>query len=599
MINQSFAEGKNVYVKSSTVKILISMLTLVMLTLNMINPALGEQQYKTCRVTLLAVLSDGRGATVPGEIRVIYGGKGLISTSSGVGEDVAVSFNLALMYASVITGVDYKCCNYYLDISANVGGLSATLLFFIALLQIFQGQECSTSVSATGIIGPGGIVGAVAGLEQKLLAAQEKNLTLVYIPGVELQLLNYTPVSVRGIFTVYDFIYEEFENSKTTMTNKSAQIAFRTIYENLSSITGNILHQLESVMWRDEYYELAHKYLEEAFTVASHDRYYVASSLAYAALVNAYISKLAYLNTTNTEALHREISSTMEETLTIASSIKNKIIQELEVIAKTKYVNPAYLDLLITTYTRASEAEKLAIQAKTSFSAEKDVNEAIYITARAWTRALSALGWFNVTLDNYSNVNETLSMRNVGLINTRLKEFLDAHVNYLLQMGIGRRINLSEKNDLVKFIQIFEQLLDISRDLYTSLPSRVLFISNSTELVRSLVTRLKRLVEGFTEHYNYYPLSTLLVLDLAEYYLNLGFEPLTVMSLIYTELPRLALYMLAARAEKWVTMVSHPIYAPREVAVIYSLVILFCGLYLLYSTYKSFEKRRLLLAAEV
>ena len=599
MINQSFAEGERVHVKSSPAKMLVFMLILVLLILNTINPVLGEREYKSCRIVLLAVLGDGRGATVPGEIRIVYGGKGLISTSNGVGEDVVVSFNLALMYASAITGVDYKCCNYYLDISANVGGLSATLLFYIALLQIFQDRECSTDISATGIIGPGGVIGAVAGLEQKLLAAQEKNLTLVYIPGVELQFLNYTPIPVKEVFTVYDFVHEEFENSKTNIIHKNVQITFRTVYENLSSMIENILNQLESVEWRDEYYELARRYLDEALTAASRDEYYVASSLTYAALVNVYTSKLAYLNTTSSEALHEEIRSALEEALVIALNIKNGVTQKLEVIAKTKYVDPVYLDFLITSYTRASEAEKLAIQAKTSLSTTRDIDETIYITARAWARALSALGWFNVTMSNYNSVGETISVRDVGLIKTRLKEFLSAHVKYLLQMGINREINLSEKNDLVWFVQIFEQLLDISRDLYTTLPSRVLFTSNSTEVIRPLVTRLKRLVEGFMGRYKYYPLSTLLVLDLAEYYLGLGFEPFTVMSLIYTELPRLALYILAANAEKWVITGSQPFYVPRETAVIYSFVILLCGLYLIYSTYKSLEKKRLLLATEV
>jgi len=599
VINQSFAEGEGVYANSSPVKMLVFMLILVMLILNTINPALGEHQYKSCKIVLLAVLDNGRGASVPGEIRVVYGGKGLISTSNGVGEDVVASFNLALMYASAITGVDYKCCNYYLDINANVGGLSATLLFYIALLQIFQGRECSTDISATGIIGPGGVIGAIAGLEQKLLAAQERNLTLVYVPGIELQLLNYTPIPVKGVFTIYDFVHEEFENSKITTTYKNAQITFRTVYENLSSTSENILRQLESVEWRDEYYEYARKYLEEAFTAAAREEYYTASSLAYAALVNVYTSKLLYLNNTSSEALQEEIRSALEETLTIALSIKNEIAQNLGVVEKTKYVDPAYLDMLITSYIRASEAEKLAIQAKASLGAVRDVKETIYTTARARSRALSAQGWFNVTLNNYSSIGETLSVRNVRLINTRLKEFLSVHVKYLLQMGINREINLSEKNDLLEFVQIFEQLLDISRDLYTTLPSRVLFTSNSTEVVRPLVTRLKRLVEGFMRLYEYYPLSTLLVLDLAEYYLDLGFEPFTVMSLIYTELPRLALYMLAANAEKWIITSSRPLYVPRETAVIYSFVILFCGLYLFYSTYKSLEKKRLLLTTEV
>jgi uncharacterized protein len=68
-------------------------------------------------------------------------------------------------------GVDYKSYNNYLKIGGDVKGLSVTLLFYIILSHMLSRGTCPQGVSATGIIGPGGVVGAVGGLEQKLRAA--------------------------------------------------------------------------------------------------------------------------------------------------------------------------------------------------------------------------------------------------------------------------------------------------------------------------------------------------------------------------------------------------------------------------------------------
>ena len=88
-------------------------------------------------------VSGGEGLTIPGEITISTRGAGAIS-STGVSRDVLVSFKLALIYASITMGVDYKSYNYYLKIGGDVKGLSVTLLFYIILSHMLSRGHLST-----------------------------------------------------------------------------------------------------------------------------------------------------------------------------------------------------------------------------------------------------------------------------------------------------------------------------------------------------------------------------------------------------------------------------------------------------------------------
>lgn len=55
-----------------------------------------------------------------------------------------MSFKLALIYASITMGVDYKSYNYYLKMGGDVKGLSVTLLFYIILSHMLSRGHLST-----------------------------------------------------------------------------------------------------------------------------------------------------------------------------------------------------------------------------------------------------------------------------------------------------------------------------------------------------------------------------------------------------------------------------------------------------------------------
>ncbi len=516
---------------------LLAYLTLILITPSWLSTLITTQRYFTCRVQLLAI-SGNRGLLIPGEISISTGGTGAI-LSIGVSRDVLASFKLALIYASITTGVDYKSYNYYLKIDGDVKGLSATLLFYVVLSDMLGKGTCPQSISATGIIGPGGVIGAVGGLEQKLEAAAAGNISLIYAPGVQRDVFNYTSISVRGVYTVYDLGYLQRgeEYSDVYLLINSTQLLFKPVYMNLSSTASAVLSELEALNWSSEYTNNALEKLREASLAAEQDKYYVAASLAYSALVNAYISRLLYAYESRSGDILEILNETASRVLITASSTKSEITNLLEWAAEDGLIDPVYFDVLITAYARISEAEKYA---RTAINLVENVGALIKSIAVAEARTLSAYGWLIVANSTRSALNRLVNVSNTVYLSRLAREFLSEHLEYLTLLGLATSSNLTETSSVSDLLEVFSTLLDASRSIYS--PSNAVFIPTSREVVKTLVKSLKSVVVNYTVLYSYVPLSTLLVLDLAEYYLNISVDPSDVISLVYSELPRVALY---------------------------------------------------------
>jgi HEPN domain-containing protein len=524
-----------VYSKITTT--LLAYLTLILITPSWLSTLITNQRYFTCRVQLLAI-SGNRGLLIPGEISISTGGTGAI-LSTGVSRDVLASFKLALIYASITTGVDYKSYNYYLKIYGDVKGLSATLLFYVVLSDMLGKGTCPQSISATGVIGPGGVIGAVGGLEQKLEAAVAENISLIYAPGVQRDVFNYTPISVRGVYTVYDLGYPQRgeEYSDVYLLINSTQLLFKPVYMNLSSTASAVLSELEALNWSSEYTNNALEKLRKASLAAEQGKYYVAASLAYSALVNAYISRLLYAYESRSGDILEILNETASRVLITASSTKSEITNLLEWAAEDGLIDPVYFDVLITAYARISEAEKYA---RTAINLIENVGALIKSIAVAEARTLSAHGWLIVANSTRSALNRLVNVSNTVYLSRLAREFLSEHLEYLSLLGLATSSNLTETGSVSDLLEVFSTLLDASRSIYS--PSNAVFIPTSREVVKTLVKSLKSVVVNYTVLYNYVPLSTLLVLDLAEYYLNISVDPSDVISLVYSELPRVALY---------------------------------------------------------
>ncbi|MEM4488442.1 MAG: hypothetical protein QXK88_06575, partial [Desulfurococcaceae archaeon] len=109
----------------------------------------------TCDAPLLAIDNSGKGIVVDLRVTLISPGQGSVEAMGGADRDAVSSFKLALIYASVMTGVNYKCCNYLIYSPIEVKGLSGTLFFYILLLNMLKHRTCLLNITSTGIIGPG------------------------------------------------------------------------------------------------------------------------------------------------------------------------------------------------------------------------------------------------------------------------------------------------------------------------------------------------------------------------------------------------------------------------------------------------------------
>lgn len=564
--------------------VIISAYIVLIVAFSWLSPLVITPQYFSCRIQLLAISGD-KGLIIPGEIRVIPGGTGAIS-SSDVSGDVLVSFKLALIYASITTGVNYKSYNYYLKISGDVKGLSATLLFYIVLSQMLGKGECPQGISATGIIGPGGVIGAISGLEQKLEAARGGNISLIYAPGVQQNTFNYTSINVKGVYTVYDIepSWGRTGNSKLYQLFNYTQLLFKPVYENLSNTANAILSELSSLNWRDEYSKTARERLEESTVAADQGKYYVAASLAYSALVNAYISRLSCIYKLQSIRILGVVNETLFNVLSTASTIKSEIIQRLEEAVLSGSLDPVYLDLMITAYTRISEAERLAKQAS---NLRGDIEELISNTAVAQARVLSAYGWLSVANNTHSNINMSINISYTGFLSKLAREFLSIHLDYLSLLGLEWSSNVPETSSVTSLLEVFSVLLDASRVIYTSL--NTVFTPTSREVVEALMESIRGVVENYTRLYGYVPISTLLVLDLAKYYLNIGVKPSEAIILVYSELPRVALYAYMAIVKEHEHALPWYLNLQVEVLAFIAMALLVSGVLLYYLKKRSRE----------
>lgn len=89
--------------------------------------------------------------------------------SNAFAQDTIISFKLALLYSSLLTGEDYRKYDYTISVHGitQVEGTSASLLFLLFSISLFKNESIDSLKSATGIIGPGGVVGRVGGFPRR------------------------------------------------------------------------------------------------------------------------------------------------------------------------------------------------------------------------------------------------------------------------------------------------------------------------------------------------------------------------------------------------------------------------------------------------
>ncbi|MEZ0394496.1 MAG: hypothetical protein ABWK00_05600 [Desulfurococcaceae archaeon] len=159
----------------------------ILLTAVAADIASGTRYSLSTTWPLLAVDEGGRGRVVYVTIEVACPGSGLLTAEppGAFDRSFMLSARYALLLASLFTGFNYSSCDFGLRLANGQGvtlsGGSAALALFMAFAGLERGS--AEPVPATGVLGPGGLVGLVGGLSEKVSAAREASYELVVGPA--------------------------------------------------------------------------------------------------------------------------------------------------------------------------------------------------------------------------------------------------------------------------------------------------------------------------------------------------------------------------------------------------------------------------------
>lgn len=454
----------------------------------------GEHVSKesfTYKLSLLAVDNEGRGRIVDVYITVSTPGRGVITVipSNAFSQDTLLSFKLALLYASLLTGEDYRRLDYTISVQglAQVEGTSATLLFTVFAISLLRNESFDSLKSATGIIGSGGIVGRVGGVAQKVEAAKSYGLKLVTGPFSS----NVSDEIYQPVLTVFQ-AYEKFsqkslfpELSYEYLYAPSLSSYFKEVWMNFYNKTNQIIASLNNSMWTDSFLEKSLNLLSLSTNYVEVKHYYTASSIAFQAYYYGYSSLLNYSYHTSLPEFENNISA-----------IRNKVREarlfiERQSRLETCY-NPLIIDLYVNALKRIEESEEAVKAADESIELIYKIGNYSYSIARAET----SLAWVNA-----SNVYERRNCIAVSILNTyltRMQELLSTSISYYTAMSYlsGFEPIPSTGNTFLDLIYTLKALEKMAEQLYANpalIKNEIFPVLGSPSIKEFLLNSLKSL----------------------------------------------------------------------------------------------------------
>lgn len=421
----------------------------------------SAQESSTYKLSLLAIDNEGKGRIVDVYITVSTPGKGVVTIipSNAFSQDTLLSFKLALVYSSLLTGEDYKRLDYTISVQgiAQVEGTSATLLFTVFTISLLRNESFDSLKSATGIIGPGGIVGRVGGIPQKVDAAKSSGLKLVAGPLTA----NITDEIYQPVLTVFQ-AYEKFSETSLfpelnyeNIYSPSLSTYFEEVWMNFYNKTSIIVELLNKSMWMDSFFENSLNLLNLSTKYAEERHYYTASSIAFQAYYHGYSSLLNYSYHTSPHDFDNNVTSIRERVEETRMLIEEKI--QLE----TCY-NPLIIDLYVNALKRIEESEEALRAADESVDLIYRIGNYSYSLARAET----SLAWVNAV-----NAYERRNCIASSMLNTylaRIRELLSTSISYYEAMSylIGFPPVPYTGNSFLDLVYTFKAFEEMTEQLY-------------------------------------------------------------------------------------------------------------------------------------
>lgn len=524
-----------------------------------------EHWVREAGFKLLAVGEKGEGLTIDVAATIIYPGTGVLRTrgEGSVAGDTVNSMRLALWYASVLTGVDPGVIDVYITLRnpVKLEGPSATLLFTLVFTALLRGDRVNSSYTATGIIAPGGVVGAVGGLEAKLSAAAEAGLTRVVASSVApvdspLYYPSLTLLDAYHAFTGVDLVSRVEWSPVMHALNSSMLAGFNESYNYFTGLYESLDERLPA-SWSDEYRVTARLYHERSLEAYSARLYYAAASMAFASLHNILASYLHYVSTYSPQLLREEFSRLLAESNETINRVRSGMTELSREISSQGSVDLCLLDSLVLTYERIIEVDRGIQVLQRELSGTQRLEDLVPEASYLYARSLTALEWLRITNSTRHSCGIPVGLSSVeGLIDS-LKEALKVHVAYLddltnssiiltgdtrVEDGVGR---------LAYYVSLFQ---DIASQFYslTGLP-RVLPIHVDHDAYAALLDTYASLLAALSQagREGWTPLpSSLALAELVEAGVMATGNNTYSASLILKECSRLYTYLFLAEALK-------------------------------------------------
>lgn len=409
-------------------------LALLLLSLLLVSiaalPPIAYFRYVERSVTtyLLAIKEGGGGVAIRITIGLSPGSGNIFVMKGTLGNDTITALEISAIYASIITGNSYRKYDYLVWIDGDVSGLSATLLFTLMLTLALSGRSGVLDFSATGIVGPGGIVGRVSGVYEKLEAAKSVGLKAVFVP-FDVREDNFT----ISAYTIYDAAERAAGIALCDTTGPTGYSPFEDILkEAYANYTRDIAELLKSIDFANTSHITTR--LEDAERAYNTGKYYAATTLAFQAYTWALYAYLSSLRGGNYSAAVRALRNELSE----RGAVIGRALMDLVEKASEKGADVYAIDLLYSVYYRLNEALlRLDAAGNTSEREEADLllaySAARMRTAENWLKiAEKALGG-SASVRGHVLAPDELSERTEAL-----RGLIDLHIaqlRYMLKEG--------------------------------------------------------------------------------------------------------------------------------------------------------------------
>lgn len=270
--------------------------------------------------------------------------------------DTQMSTRFAKEIACNFLEIDCSKKDFFYTIRSDstiVGGPSAGSAIAILTALLLDNQQVNESISMTGTINSGGIIGPVGGLQAKINAAKNNHLKKILIPSLsriqENNTLNITNQSIEIIEVsnlnqaLYQFTGKYYqENHKELIIDPSYNELMKEISDILCDKTNTLIQQVQTQeLTEDNLFNSSLELLNNANKAINNSAYYPAASYCFGA--NIKLNNIFTKNLTNTQLL-AELNNLKTDISQFEQRISRKNINTINNIQTNIIVKERILD---------------------------------------------------------------------------------------------------------------------------------------------------------------------------------------------------------------------------------------------------------------